>query len=175
MTLASGSKIAVFLFLILLVAAVGLIPTRLLTTASGQTDTAAPTPTPEPAFDRKAAVEKIRESIKGKENEPAENVFKNIQIFKGVPAGRIIPIMGGGFSRSLGVDCTHCHTPGDWSSDSKQPKVIARDMKRMADTINGEILKNMKSLGERQAIVNCTTCHRGDVKPATNMPRPEGQ
>ena len=143
--------------------------------ASGQTGDPAPTPTPEPAFDRKAAVEKIREAIKGKENEPAETVFKNIQIFKGVPAGRIIPIMGGGFSRSLGVDCTHCHTPGEWASDSKQPKVIARDMKRMADKINGDLLKNMKSLGDRQAIVNCTTCHRGDVKPATNMPRPEGQ
>jgi hypothetical protein len=171
MTFASGSKIAVFLFFSLSIAAIAFLPSTLMTTASGQTDTAAPTPTPESAFDRKAAVDKIRESIKGREEEPAENVFKNIQTFKGVPAGRIVGIMGGGFSRALGVDCTHCHTPDDWASDSKQPKVIARDMKAMADNINGELLKSMKSLGDRQAIVNCTTCHRGEVKPATNMPR----
>jgi hypothetical protein len=168
---AFGSKIIVSLLFLFLIGAILFVPANMLREASGQTESAAPTPTPEPAFDREAAVAKIQESIKGREEEPAEKVFKNIQIFKGVPAGRIVRIMGGGFSRALGVDCTHCHTPEDWSSDAKTTKVIARDMKAMADQINGEILKNMKSLGDRQAIVNCTTCHRGSTKPATNMPR----
>lgn len=138
---------------------------------SGQTSeiASAPSPTPEPAFDREAAVAALRESIKGREQEPAETVFKNIQNFKGVPASRILGIMQFGYSRSLGVECTHCHTPEDWSSDSKQTKLIARDMHVMANKINGELLKGMTSLGDRQAIVNCTTCHRGQIKPATNL------
>lgn len=135
---------------------------------SGQTEPAA-SPTPEPAFDRDAAIAKIRESIKGRESEPAGEVFKNIKNFTRMPAGRLLGVMQMGYSRSLGVDCTHCHTPDDWSSDSKQAKLIARDMQVMAAKINGDLLKNMGSLGGRQAVVNCTTCHRGQVKPATNL------
>lgn len=136
---------------------------------TGQTSDSAPAASPTPAFDRDAAIAKIRESIKGRESEPAGEVFKNIKNFTKMPAGRLLAVMQMGYSRSLGVDCTHCHTPDDWASDSKQPKVIARDMQVMSSKINGELLKNMESLGGRQAIVNCTTCHRGSVKPATNM------
>ena len=135
-----------------------------------QQEKATATPTPEPDFDQTAAVAKLRKEIKGKENEPAETVFKNIQNFKGVPAGRILAIMQFGYSRSLGVNCTHCHTPDNFAAETKPTKQIAREMHNMAATINNELLKNMKSLGERQAIVNCTTCHRGDTKPATNLP-----
>lgn len=136
---------------------------------SGQQEPAA-TPTPESAFDREAAIAKIKESIKGKEDQPAGEVFKNVKNFTRMPAGRILAVMQMGFSKSLGVDCTHCHTPDDWASDEKAAKVIARDMQAMAAKINGDLLKNMTSLGGRQAVVNCTTCHRGSVKPATNMP-----
>ena len=123
-------------------------------------------------FDQKAALAKLREQIKGKEQEPAEKVFKNIQITKGFPAGRVLAIMEFGFSRSLGVDCTHCHTPGNWASETKSTKQIARDMWNMQAKINGELLTNIEGLKDRRAFVNCTTCHRGDVKPATNLPMP---
>src|SRR4051794_36449068 len=51
------------------------------------------------------------ELIAGREREPAGNVFKNIQLplFKNTPAGVLIDIMNGGYSRALGVSCTHCH------------------------------------------------------------------
>lgn len=140
---------------------------------SGQTaeSPAVPSPTPEQAFDQAAAVEKLRESIKGRENEPAGKVFKNVKNLAEMPAGRLLAVMQFGYSRSLGVDCTHCHIPGEWSSDSRPQKQIARDMHVMMGTINSELLKKMESLGDRQAIVNCTTCHRGQVKPATNLPQ----
>ena len=131
------------------------------------------TPDPTPEFDQEAALKKLREEIKGREKEPAGEVFKNIQNFKEVPAGRLLAIMKFGYARSLGVNCTHCHTPDNWASESKPQKQIARDMHKMAATINGELLKNMEGLSGRQAIVNCTTCHRGQVKPATNLPRPK--
>ena len=42
-------------------------------------------------------VKELSEKIAGRENEPAEKVFKNIQIewFKNVPAGRFLRIMTG--------------------------------------------------------------------------------
>jgi hypothetical protein len=130
------------------------------------------TPTPTPAniaFDQAAALAKLREQIKGKENEPAEKVFKNIQTLKGVPASRLLAIMNFGYARSLGVDCTHCHTPDKWEAEDKTQKQTARDMKLMADKINDELLKNIKNIGAEPTI-NCTTCHRGEVKPALNLP-----
>ena len=51
-------------------------------------------------------------SIAGRETQPAESVFKNIKILKGVPAGRLVNIMNMGFGRSLGVSCGFCHVPG---------------------------------------------------------------
>ena len=132
------------------------------------------TPTPTPAFDQKAAIAEIREEIKGKEKQPAGEVFKSIQNFKDVPAGRLLAIMEMGYARSLGVDCTHCHTPENWASEEKPAKQIARDMHKMAATINGELLPAIKAFegrtGRDRPVVNCTTCHRGQVKPATNLP-----
>jgi len=125
------------------------------------------TPTP---FDQQAAISKLREQIKGREQEPASSVFKNIQMLKTVPAGRLLAIMQMGYARSLGVDCTHCHVPDKWDSDEKPEKQIARDMNAMAAKINGDLLKNIKNLKSPTPTINCTTCHRGQVKPALNLP-----
>lgn len=137
-----------------------------------KSNTAVPTPSPAPEFDQQAAIAKLREQIKGKENEPAETVFKNIQNFKGVPASRLLAIMNFGYSRSLGVNCTHCHNPENWASEAKPTKQIARDMQIMSGKINEELLSAIKGLQGRTMAVNCTTCHRGETKPATNMPMP---
>ncbi len=131
----------------------------------------APVPSATP-FDQAAALASLREEIKGKEQEPAEKVFKNIQMLKGIPAGRLLAIMNFGYSRSLGVDCTHCHTPEKWESENKNTKQIAREMKAMADKINDELLKNIKNLKSDPPTINCTTCHRGEVKPDLNLPSP---
>ena len=130
-----------------------------------------PAASPTPGFDQKAAIAKLREKIKGSEDKPAEEVFENIKIMKGFPAGRVLAIMQFGFSRSLGVDCTHCHTPDAWASESKPTKQIARDMWHMQMKINSELLKGIDGLKDRRAVVNCTTCHRGQTKPATNLGR----
>jgi len=133
--------------------------------------TVTPTPTPAAAeFNQADAVARLREQIKGKEKEPAEKVFKNIQTLKGVPAERLLAIMQMGYARSLGVTCTHCHTPEKWEAEDKNTKQIARDMSVMVKTINGELLKNIKNLKSETPTVNCTTCHRGQTKPALNLP-----
>src|SRR5688572_32130124 len=131
----------------------------------------AATATPAPAaFDQAAAIAKLREQIKGRENELAPAVFKNIQTMKNTPAGRLLSVMEMGFARSLGVDCTHCHVPDKWEAEDKTQKQTARDMSAMVSTINRDLLKNIKNLKSETPIVNCTTCHRGSVKPALNLP-----
>jgi hypothetical protein len=113
----------------------------------------------------------LREKIKGKESEPAETVFKNIRMpmFKGAPAARVLAVMEMGYARSLGVDCTHCHTPAKWEAEDKPQKQIAREMAAMAGRINDEMLKGIKNLRSEAPVINCTTCHRGEIKPATNL------
>ena len=106
------------------------------------------------------------ERIRGRENEPAEKVFKNIQWLKSTPAGRFLRIMNGGYSRALGVSCTHCHVEQDFASDDKRPKRAAREMAVMHRMINDQLVK-MQNLelkpGER--FINCSTCHRGAINP----------
>ncbi len=132
-----------------------------------------PTPTPTVAeFNQADALAKLREHIKGRETEPAEKVFKNVQMMKTVPAGRLLAIMEIGYARSLGVNCTHCHTPEKWEAEEKPTKQIAREMSAMVGKINGEMLKNIKNLKSENPVINCTTCHRGQVKPALNLPLP---
>jgi hypothetical protein len=162
-------KIALVLFIAAL-AVVGVVKfTNARRFVSAQTAT--PTPAATPAeFNQAAALAALREQIKGKEKEPAEKVFKNIQTLKGVPAGRFLAIMEMGFARSLGVTCAHCHAPEKWESEDKNTKQIAREMWTMVGRLNGEMLKNIKNLKSESPTVNCTTCHRGQLKPALNLP-----
>jgi len=71
-------------------------------------------------------VQQLSAKIAGRENEPAEQVFKIIQWLKGIPAGRLLRIMNMGYSRALGVSCTHCHVEEDFASDDKRPKRAAQ-------------------------------------------------
>jgi hypothetical protein len=119
--------------------------------------------------ERDRFAKEVLASIAGRENDSAAEVFKNVKVLKAVPAGRLVAIMNLGYSRSLGVSCSHCHVVEKWASDDKPQKQIARDMIKMAETINTQLLPNIKNLKGPQPIVNCTTCHRGSVKPALNL------
>lgn len=142
-----------------------------LTTAVAQV-TVTPTPS---AFDQTAAIAKLREQIKGREQEPASKVFKNVTMpfLRDAPAARLLAVMEFGYARSLGVNCTPCHVPEKWEAEEKPQKQIARNMQAMVFRISGELLKDIKNLKSASPTVNCTTCHRGEVKPATNLPVPK--
>ena len=125
-------------------------------------------------FDQEAALAELRKRIAGQENKPAEEVFKNIQLLKGVPAGRLLRVMEMGYARALGVNCTHCHVAGEWEKEDRPTKQVAREMAAMVRVINDEQLKKIKNLKSTTPVVNCTTCHRGQVKPALNLPEAVG-
>lgn len=111
----------------------------------------------------------VLRSIAGHESEPAGQVFQNVKMFTQMPARQLLAVMNLGYGRSLGVTCAHCHVAGEWASDAKPQKQIARDMARMVGTINGTLLKEIPNLRTPNPLVNCTTCHRGAIRPALNL------
>ncbi|HEY6322669.1 MAG TPA: c-type cytochrome [Thermoanaerobaculia bacterium] len=133
---------------------------------------AAPAATPaKPKFDEAKALADLRKEIAGKEDEPAGKVFMDIDVMQNVTAGQLLRIMEKGYARSLGVTCTHCHVPGQWESNEKKEKEAARGMIRMNATINNELLPKVRGLDtDHKPLVNCTTCHRGQVRPALQLP-----
>ncbi|MBI3005807.1 MAG: photosynthetic reaction center cytochrome c subunit [Ignavibacteriales bacterium] len=112
----------------------------------------------------------LEEVIKGKESSPAEQVFKNIEIFKGQQAGRVLRVMEFAFTPGLGVECNFCHVEGKWESDENDHKVKARAMWKMLPEVN----KLVKGVAGDKAAVNCYTCHRGEETPALT-PRGPGK
>lgn len=107
----------------------------------------------------------VLRSIAGRENLPAESVFKNIKVMKGIPAGRLVNIMNMGFGRSLGVSCGFCHVPGKWDLDDKKEKDTARLMFTMVGTINRDYMTKVPNDSGPPPAVNCFTCHRGMAQP----------
>src|SRR5262245_201680 len=85
----------------------------------------------------------------------AEEAYKNIQIFKGLPAAGVMRAMAF-FTTSLGVDCNHCHVAGEFEKDDKPTKLTARKMYQMVQLSNKFLSSNR---------VSCYGCHRGHVTP----------
>lgn len=87
----------------------------------------------------------------------AGSVFKNIKVLREMPASQLQGAMSF-MATSLGVDCSHCHTPPAMEKDDKATKQTARRMLLMVKEIN-------KNFVDKDG-VNCATCHRGKTKPS---------
>ena len=114
------------------------------------------------------AVNDLLRQIAGKEKLPAGEVFRNVTLLKDVPAARFLRIMDVCYSRALGVGCEHCHVEDRWDADEKRAKRAAREMILLTREINDQ-LAALQEIDTTDATVNCTTCHRGYVKPAVQM------
>ncbi len=100
---------------------------------------------------------------------------RNLQYFpKGTKRSELIPQMRQ-FAFALGVACTHCHGTEeqtgfnlrgvDFSLDIKPTKTQAREMLRMVDEINSNVLSKISSRSDLNLEVSCFTCHSGAVLP----------
>jgi hypothetical protein len=94
----------------------------------------------------------------------AEQVFKNVQLLKGIPVDEFMETMGF-FAASTSMNCTDCHSEesgGDWAkyADDTPLKQTARKMILMVRTIN------QGNFGGTR-MVTCWTCHQGTTKPRT--------
>ncbi len=120
-----------------------------------------------------------------------EDVYKNIQVFKGQPAEQMLITMRF-FRASLGVACTYCHAEPNDSSTGPNAKVdpnagktsghvlpgwFADEPAREVDTPRKQVARmmirmtaaiNKENFGSR-AEITCFTRHRGNVHPASNF------
>lgn len=87
-----------------------------------------------------------------------EEVYKNIQVLKGIPADQLVPAMQF-ITASLGVGCPFCHVENHFDADDKKPKETARKMIRMVMGLNQD-----DAFGGKPE-VTCNTCHRGTQLP----------
>src|SRR6266849_5194362 len=88
----------------------------------------------------------------------AEDVFKNVQVLKGISVDEFMATMGF-FSASLSLNCTDCHiseSSGEWAryADDTGLKRTTRRMVLMVDTLN-------KANFGGNRTVTCYSCHRG--------------
>ena len=90
----------------------------------------------------------------------AEQVFKNIQVLRGMSVNEFMETMGF-FAASLNANCTYCHELGTWESYAKDElpaKQTARKMVLMMNQINQTYFAG------RQALT-CYSCHRFGTTP----------
>ncbi len=123
---------------------------------------------------RAAWVTQVMASIAGRENQPAEQVFKNVQALKGLTAAQLVHKMDD-FGMALGFNCTNCHRlapQGNFASDTSTDKKRARFMIGMTDSINKSFLPRLYPKDTPK--VSCMTCHRGYGEIAdVEIPLPE--
>ena len=111
---------------------------------------------------RTVYVKEVMASIAGKENMPAGEVFKNIQLMKSVPAGQFVTAMDQGIGRGTGKGCNDCHVTTNWASDTLARKKTARTMMGIVNDINMSLLPRMgPGRGGAPRTIQCLTCHRG--------------
>ena len=98
--------------------------------------------------------------------EISENVFRDVQVLKGMPVDEFLDAMGM-FANALGYDCVSCHSPEIANVSTFDAFAIptpliqrARQMVVMMNTIN-----NTYFGGEQR--VTCFTCHNSDNRPDT--------
>ena len=92
----------------------------------------------------------------------AEDVFKNVQILKGIPVDEFMDTMGM-IAASTGMNCVNCHasdntTSWDKFAEDTPLKETARKMLLMVNTINKDNFKGVRA-------VTCYTCHNGIQRP----------
>ena len=115
-----------------------------------------------PADLTKAQVEEMFKKA-DEDKRPAEQAFKNIQVLKGVNAGRVLAYMRL-FTKDLGVKCDFCHVEHAFDKDDKPTKLMARKMITMVGGI-------AKEFTHGEVVINCYTCHKGQTEPVSFPPQ----
>ncbi|WP_396214798.1 c-type cytochrome [Gemmatimonas sp.] len=140
---------------------------------------AAPTPRRQPVSPmkmdtvRRDAVATLLATLKGREHEPAGVVFKNVKLHKDMPVREFLSMMDEQYGRGLGFTCVNCHMDnGDYASDERKNKVIARQMERMQRDIDNKYIAKVKELDDPRPKTTCVMCHRGTPHMPNTMDVP---
>ena len=93
---------------------------------------------------------------------PAGTVYKNVQVLQNVSTGafgRLMVSMTQWVAPQQG--CGYCHVNGNFASDAKYTKIVARRMLQMTIAVNISYTDHVGVVG-----VTCDTCHRGNNNPS---------
>lgn len=115
---------------------------------------------------RATYVAQVMAKIAGRENQPAEQVFTNVQVLKGITAGALVEKMDKEYSVAMSWNCTNCHRlapQGNFASDTSVDKKRARFMQQMVNDINHSELPKLYPANTPS--ISCGTCHRGYNTP----------
>lgn len=115
---------------------------------------------------RAVYVAQVMAKIAGRENEPAGQVFQNVQVLKNLTAAQLVHTMDEDYGKPLSWNCTNCHrfaNQGNFASDTSADKRRARFMQQMVNDINQSELPKLYPKDTPK--VNCATCHRGYNEP----------
>lgn len=115
---------------------------------------------------RAVYVAQIMTKIAGREDQPAEKVFENIQVLKGITAAQLVHKMDKEYGEALSWSCTNCHRfapQGNFASDTSADKKRARFMQTMTNDLN--LVQLPKLYPKQTPVVSCATCHRGYNEP----------
>lgn len=92
----------------------------------------------------------------------SDEVFKSVQILKGIPVDTFFEAMGM-FASAMGNDCTFCHVKEAYFDKTAFGQVTPRMLRAR------QMLTMMNDLNERyfagRTRVTCFTCHRGSQSP----------
>ena len=94
--------------------------------------------------------------------EPAGQAYDNVQQYVTTPAEDLADVMES-YSTALGVGCDYCHVAGNFASDEKVSKLLARRMLEIQMEVQDEFF-------ESGPAISCWTCHRGEPVPAMSLP-----
>jgi hypothetical protein len=119
---------------------------------------------------RRRMVDSIMTAIRGREQEPAGKVFKNVKLLKNMPAAEFLRNMDTNYGRGLGMGCGNCHVIGQFAGDTRKNKRVARQMQEMVNHINSRQLTRIKELDADYVKVTCVTCHMGSGHPRDTIP-----
>jgi tetratricopeptide (TPR) repeat protein len=99
--------------------------------------------------------------------------FTNLKVFPKDISLRELTAEMRGYTRALGVRCTHCHVGVEgadlstykFAADDKPAKLTARKMIELVRAINTQYLSSLETRAEPPVKVKCVTCHRGTTEP----------
>lgn len=88
----------------------------------------------------------------------------NLKVLQVNSSGEVRKIMRT-FAAGLGVQCSYCHSEGNFASDENPKKETARQMIKLTQKVNTDF-------SDGKLHISCYTCHRGETQPRT-APAPE--
>jgi photosynthetic reaction center cytochrome c subunit len=105
----------------------------------------------------------IHKPARVRQNGPiAGTTYKNVQVLTELPIGEFGRTMTAMTDWVAGKEsCNYCHVDGNFASDEKYTKVVARRMLQMVRHVNNTWKPHVGETG-----ITCYTCHRGNALPS---------